>query len=134
MRVIVCGGRDYQNRSHVYAVLRDLRQRYGSLTIIEGGATGADRLAREWASHENQACVTVEADWKLHGRAAGPLRNRAMLEQNPALVVAFPGGRGTADMTKQALAAGVQVLAAVDGDIRMLLPMGIVDGQPGCPF
>jgi hypothetical protein len=45
--------------------------------------------------------VTVEAhpaDGKKHGRAAGPIRNQKMPEEKPELVVAFPGGRGTADM------------------------------------
>ncbi|MEM9912925.1 MAG: hypothetical protein AAF922_19365 [Pseudomonadota bacterium] len=45
------------------------------------------------------------------GRAAGPIRNKEMLDEGcPDLVVAFPGGRGTANMVKQAQAAGVEVL------------------------
>ena len=54
------------------------------------------------------------ADWIRHGRAAGPIRNEQMLREGcPDLVVAFhddPGlGRGTADMVRRALAAGVPV-------------------------
>jgi hypothetical protein len=33
-----------------------------------------------------------------------------MLEYGPDLVVAFPGGRGTADMVRRAKAAGCEVL------------------------
>ena len=67
-------------------------------------------MAGEWA---NSAGVSVEefaADWRGHGRAAGPMRNADMLAIGvPDLVVAFPGGRGTANMVKQARAAGIRV-------------------------
>jgi hypothetical protein len=50
------------------------------------------------------------ADWNTHGRAAGPIRNQRMLDEvKPELVVAFPGGRGTADMVRRAREAGVNV-------------------------
>ena len=50
-------------------------------------------------------------DWEKHGRAAGPIRNKLMLDEGrPDLVVAFPGGRGTANMVKQASAASVEVI------------------------
>jgi hypothetical protein len=50
------------------------------------------------------------AQWKKHGRAAGPIRNQRMLDEGkPDLVVAFPGGRGTADMIRRAERAGVPV-------------------------
>jgi K+-sensing histidine kinase KdpD len=58
----------------------------------------------------------MPAKWQLHGRAAGPIRNRALLEQAVAravahsspvyqasvLVVAFPGGAGTASLVREA--------------------------------
>jgi len=50
------------------------------------------------------------ADWSRHGKSAGPIRNRQMLiEGRPDIVVAFPGGKGTANMIKQAVEAGVKV-------------------------
>jgi hypothetical protein len=53
------------------------------------------------------------AQWKKHGRAAGPIRNQRMLDKGkPDLVVAFPGGRGTADMIRRAERAGVPVRIA----------------------
>ena len=49
------------------------------------------------------------ADWKVRGRAAGHIRNQQMLDEGrPHLVVAFPGGRGTADMVRRARAAGIE--------------------------
>ena len=56
------------------------------------------------------ACTPQPADWKRYGRGAGPARNQAMLvEFNPQLLVAFPGGKGTADMVRRAQKAGVRV-------------------------
>lgn len=62
--------------------------------------------------------ITVEphpADWKRHGRAAGPIRNQKMLEEKPEMVVAFPGGKGTADMVKKAGQAGIEVFVVEVG-------------------
>jgi len=51
------------------------------------------------------------ANWAGLGRKAGPIRNQEMLDQGrPNMVVAFPGGRGTADMVRRARGAGVEVI------------------------
>lgn len=110
MRVLVCGGRNYGDREAVFGALQDLAERHGWLTIIEGGATGADALAREWATLCRHGLVTIRADWQRHGTAAGPIRNQLMIDGGkPDLVIAFPGGRGTADMVKRAKDAGLKV-------------------------
>ena len=50
------------------------------------------------------------ADWRTHGRAAGPLRNARMIaEGKPDLVIAFKGNRGTQDCCRKAEAAGIPV-------------------------
>ena len=74
-KVIVCGGRDFDDKDRVFHVLDRLHARHPRLTIIEGGAAGADRLARWWAITRAVDYLTVPADWKKHGRAAGPKRN-----------------------------------------------------------
>jgi hypothetical protein len=54
------------------------------------------------------------AQWDRYGEAAGPIRNAWMLEfGKPDLVVAFPGGRGTADMISKARKAGIEVCEVV---------------------
>lgn len=79
--------------------------------IIHGGARGADSLAAYWAAHSGVPFETYQADWKQHGRGAGPIRNKRMLsEGKPDLVVAFPGGSGTAHMVRIAREAGVKVM------------------------
>lgn len=109
LRVLVCGGRDYQDRATVYRVLDSLHASCGVQAVIEGGATGADAAAGYWADKTARVeHVLVEANWKQHGRAAGPMRNAEMLRHNPSLVVAFPGGKGTADMLAKARRAKIE--------------------------
>lgn len=113
MRVLVCGGRDFYDQNAVFSALDDLEAKHGELVVIQGGAPGADLVARNWCyQHKSRVRMINEpADWKAHGRAAGPIRNSLMLsEHKPDVVLAFPGGRGTADMVRKAEAAGVPVV------------------------
>jgi YspA, cpYpsA-related SLOG family len=109
--VLVCGGRDFDNGVWLRTALTQLHTEEPFSFVIEGGAPGADTLAREWAESLSIQVKTFKADWMAHGRAAGPLRNRRMIEEGkPDMVVAFPGGRGTANMVNQARASGVRTL------------------------
>lgn len=108
--VLVCGGRYYNQSAVVESVLSRLEKliqiyiEYGNrVTIVTGGATGADALAASWASScADRALRQFHADWKSFGRGAGPIRNSLMLsEGNPRIAVAFPGGKGTADMLRK---------------------------------
>ncbi len=110
MRVLVCGGRDYRDPDAVYSALDKLDAEQGIECVIEGGALGADCFAAEWADYTKTPHEQFIADWKKHGKSAGPIRNRLMLEDGkPDLVMAFPGGRGTANMISQAEKLGVRV-------------------------
>lgn len=109
MKVLVCGGRDYSDGGCVARYLTQLKPS----CVIQGGATGADYLAMNYAQNHNVRSQTFRADWTKHGKAAGPLRNQQMLDEGkPDVVLAFPGGRGTADMVRRAKAAGVRVIEA----------------------
>jgi hypothetical protein len=108
--ILVCGGRDYDDWRRTDAALSQLRKSYGSYTIVSGDACGADWLARAWAKYKNVPYKGYPADWKRHGKKAGPIRNQQMLdEERPSLVIAFPGGTGTADMVRRAKKAKVGV-------------------------
>lgn len=110
MKVLVCGGRKYDNRERVFEVLDALNLAYGVTAIIAGGATGADQLAYEWSLSRLKSAWIYPAKWDSYGKAAGPIRNAIMLrEGKPDLVVAFPGGRGTKNMIQQAIDKGVKV-------------------------
>jgi hypothetical protein len=110
MKIIVCGGRHFRDERRVYAVLDRLHLQEGISEVIEGGATGADALGREWAEHRGVPRTVVTADWETLGLDAGRIRNRKMLRTKPDAVVAFPGGRGTAHMVRIATEAGARVI------------------------
>lgn len=108
-KIIVCGGRDYTDAAQVARILK--RHTEPLDRIITGGARGADHLAELWAIANGRGLTRYHADWDTHGKAAGPIRNRKMLnDEQPDLVIAFPGGAGTADMVKIARKAGVKVI------------------------
>lgn len=118
MKLLVCGGRKYADKEWLFRFLsRTIHQEEnaGRLSraplVIHGDAwTGADRLADEWAVQHWIQPVRCPALWNELGRRAGILRNITMLELKPDLVVAFPGGRGTAHMVRIAKAAGIRVI------------------------
>lgn len=87
--------------------------------LINGGAKGADTLARQWAESRNIPQSVYYAEWTKYGNAAGHIRNQRMLDANPYIdyVIAFPGGRGTANMIAKAIEKGIPVLAPEDIDI-----------------
>ena len=119
IRLLVCGGRDFADyalmQTYLDSFVAGMRESHAGarIVLINGGATGADALAVKWAS----TCPyidTVEtylAQWHLYGRMAGPIRNQQMLSHGrPDTVIAFPGGRGTADMVWRANAAHIPVV------------------------
>lgn len=109
MRVLVCGGRDFRDRDLAYTTLDNLHFIEPITHIIQGGASGADFLAFRWAENHFIPSTEYRADWNANGRAAGPIRNQRMIDEGkPDFVVAFRGGRGTADMLRRAKAAGIK--------------------------
>lgn len=107
MKVLVCGGRDYSD----YAAVCKALDRWAITTLAQGGARGADLLSRKWALERGVPFIQFDANWALHGKRAGPIRNAQMLATfKPEMVIAFTGGRGTAHMREIAFLAGVPVM------------------------
>jgi hypothetical protein len=97
-------------RDAVHSALDRVLRKYPDLVVIEGGAKGADTIAREWARERGLHVQEYLAEWAKYGKRAGFLRNERMLrEGKPDAVIAFPGGSGTAMMCEIARAAGVPV-------------------------
>lgn len=122
MKILVCGGRDFNDIDLLDKTLHEIHDRGGHpytneiTNLIHGCAKGADSLAAYWCRHTytHSGNPIVEhrypADWFKYGKAAGPIRNKQMLlEGKPDLVVAFKGGIGTANMVKIAREAQVAV-------------------------
>lgn len=137
MRVLVCGGRDFgevplgcpaESRYHyekiahaqrrlLFDTLDALKIDQGVSVIIHGAARGADSEAGHWARRQMIAEEPYRADWRRDGKAAGPIRNQQMIDEGkPDLVIAFPGGRGTADMVRRAEKAGIKVIRPLPHD------------------
>lgn len=112
-RVLVCGGRDFRAADHLFSTLDRLHLTHGFTALIEGGARGADRLARRWAKSAGVPVESYPADWDTYGRSAGSIRNRQMLvEGRPDLIVAFKGGSGTDNMVWQADRRWIEIIRA----------------------
>lgn len=122
MKVLVTGGRHFCDVARLWRALdridarvRGMNGGVGIACVIEGASddvtgpyVGADWWAHQWARAHDRETNRYHADWTV-GRSAGPMRNTRMLGEKPDVVVAFPGGAGTANMVKQALAAGIKV-------------------------
>lgn len=115
MRVLICGGRDWNDYEFLRRYLDNFFYKreliHADCTIIEGDARGADRQAGQWVQKHsyNMKLEKYPANWSL-GKVAGYLRNKQMLEEGkPDIVIAFPGGRGTSMMIDLAKKAGVPV-------------------------
>jgi hypothetical protein len=131
MRLLVCGSRDWADIDAVRGHIKGLAAEHPALIIVEGGARGADTIARD-AAEELGLCVEeYPAEWARYGRAAGPVRNQQMLDEGrPDAVAAFfssPESRGTADMVRRALAAGLPV------DVFGKVPEEFQEGQRVTP-
>lgn len=112
MIVLVTGDRNWQDVQKVRDALKKLPK---NTTIVHGAAKGADSIADKVAKELGFTIIPYKADWQLYGRAAGPIRNRQMFNENhPDLVIAFhpdlSKSKGTRDMVNYAKAQGTRVI------------------------
>lgn len=115
MRVLVTGSRDWADKEHVAEALIEAWEQAleGEFPTLVSGAcpTGADAIAEALAEEWGWPVERHPADWARHGKAAGPLRNREMVERGADVCLAFPLGvsRGTRGCMALAKAAGIEV-------------------------
>lgn len=133
MCILVFGGREFADENIIFDALdRALMQceaRDLHLIVVQGGATGADAIAKAWVDYQDGTVdgFTEPADWddlshadavirtrngKKYDAKAGYRRNQLMIDKyDPDYYIAAPGGGGTADMTKRCKAAGLPGVA-----------------------
>ena len=110
-RVIIAGSRDFAD----YNLLREkcnffLANKLPDVTIISGGAKGADRLGEQYARENGLNLKVIPADWKRLRRRAGYIRNQKMADTADALIAFWDGeSRGTAHMIQTATDKGLLV-------------------------
>ena len=116
MRVLVTGSRKWTNEAAVLGALNQVYKEHGRFMLVHGAcSTGADHMAQHWydVAGEFLGCdlETFPAAWEMLGKAAGPERNKRMVEAGADLVLAFPlpEGSGTQGTIKLAKEAGIEV-------------------------
>lgn len=119
VRVLICGGRDFEDIRAFAAVMSKYRNMWAwPLKVIVGYdpekkyPPGADEIAYNWARDWGLERETYPYHYHL-GKAGGGSRNQQMLDEGkPDLVIAFPteNSKGTWDMVRRAKKAGVQTI------------------------
>jgi len=112
VNIVISGSRDYTNYPEFVQktdqIIREMNiPANKKITIVEGGAKGADKLAERYARERGYGLVVKPADWSKGGtlkypqsdKSAGPRRNREMAKMGD-VGIAFPGGKGTSNFVK----------------------------------
>lgn len=136
-RILVCGGRDFTNN---YVFHKEMTKIFRNLDItspyqvmfILGLAKGADDLGLKMAQKNQIEHATYPANWNAHGKAAGMITNRQMRDEGKAdHVVAFPGGKGTANMVSISRQVGIPVTEIHRPNIEVINKHLHADGDDG---
>ena len=112
-KVIIAGSRTFDDYSKLSSscdsILKDIAQKH-TINIVSGCATGADALGERYASEKGYAILRCPADWKRHGKAAGPIRNAEMAACADILICFWDGlSKGTKHMISAARKEGLQI-------------------------
>ena len=111
-RVLICGDRNWKDCGIIEGLVKNLPE--GSV-VIQGMCRGADMIARNAAIKHGVSYEDYPADWDKYGKAAGPIRNKQMLDEGkPDSVYAFhpdlSKSKGTKNMIEQARKRGIEVI------------------------
>ncbi len=115
-KAIIAGGRDYHIGPKQRRWLDGVHAVIGITEVVSGAALGADEGGETWAIFRGIIVTQFHADWKTHGKSAGPKRNIQMADYlTPQdIVILFPGGPGTMSMRNTALARKLRVIQYAD--------------------
>ena len=95
MKLIIAGGRKFDNYTLLKSEVNKFIQFHNdtNITVISGGATGADNLGERYARENNLILSRKNADWNKYGRAAGPIRNEEMAKEGTHLIAFWNGSK-----------------------------------------
>ena len=113
MKLIIAGSRDLEVGPQL---MNGVLMHFGldPREIVQGGAEGIDKCGKLYATFAPLPCKEFPADWKAHGKAAGPLRNAEMAEYADALLLIWDGeSRGSASMKQEATKRGKPVYEVI---------------------
>ena len=119
MKVIVAGGRDFNDYELLKETLDSFQQEYGNITeVVSGGARGSDKLGEQYAHENNITIKQFVPDWEGLGKKAGHVRNRHMgsyTKEHNGMLVAFwdKQSKGTKGMIDYATKIGLKNVVVV---------------------
>jgi len=117
MRILVTGGRDYDDWEAIYQELARYDHHDPKPTLVHGDCkTGADFLAAQIAHDLGWTLDPHPAKWHIYGDPAGPHRNEEMAHAECDVCIVFPGGKGTADMERRARRVGMALILVGDDE------------------
>ncbi len=108
MKTIIAGSRE----GFTYDDVVDAISKCGweITTVVSGGCRGVDSFGEHWAQENGVPVEVFPANWSLHGKSAGPIRNREMSQASEALIALHDGtSRGTKNMIEEATKKGLRV-------------------------
>ena len=123
MRVAIVGSRKFYDFYHVVKVMRDFRKEHEVEAIISGKAFGADFLGEMYARSRGINFIGHQANWELHGRSAGMIRNLDIVEDSDEVIAFWDGkSKGTQNTISVTQDKGKKVhIHTFDQDMKYLL-------------
>lgn len=106
-RIAIVGSRSFLNYNFLKEKINDYKDKnsLSNITIVSGGAVGADKLSEQYAKEYNHEMVVFEPKWKEYGKSAGMIRNKEIIK-NSDIVIAFwdsksKGTKNSIDLAKK---------------------------------
>lgn len=108
MKVIIAGSRSITDYDLLLRTIKN--SRFEINEVISGGCRGVDLMGERYAEENDIPIIWFPADWKKHGKNAGPIRNKEMAEYADALIALYDGSsRGTANMIETAIDCELEI-------------------------
>lgn len=113
MRCLICGSRSINDYELLKQVV--LESNFNITEVVSGCANGVDRLGEQLANERQLKIHKFPAEWDRHGKYAGFLRNKQMINfvsppncLNGCVIALWDGqSKGTAHTIKLAKAAKI---------------------------
>lgn len=118
MRILITGSRDWEDKGAVFSALLNAAKQETDVTLVHGGASGADTIAARWGEHFGWTVEAHPADWAQYGKRAGFIRNDHMVKLGADICLAFikNNSRGATMTAGLADKAGIPVRRYILGE------------------
>lgn len=116
-KLAIVGSRSYNEKKAFDNVVNAWITQHGVPEyIVTGDASGADAMAREYATQHGIKLIVHKADWREHGRAAGPIRNSLIVKDCTAMIAFLMAhSKGTQDSIAKAKKIGIEPMVVAVG-------------------